>query len=295
MQAHATRIPTQIDQLPYNDLKGHVGQDKGVHANHSGGHADIFIGYLTNTNNTKVKVAIKVLRMTNDEEAVANVTKYLIRETVVWHRLNHPNILKFFGLDSSLGRFGCPALISPYCDNGTVNNYLKKHPDIDTRLYIIKGVSEGLQYLHRQEVIHGDLKPSNILIHDDGYPLLCDFGRSKILATSGFTTKPIGACRYQPSELLQGHGPNKTTDVYAFAVTSYEIWTGIQPFHEIHQDSSIILSIVMKDARPEFPEHAPLGTEALWELFEDCWKGTPEERLDIEVVVRRLGAINIPQ
>ncbi|KAF9442464.1 kinase-like protein [Macrolepiota fuliginosa MF-IS2] len=296
MQAHPTRIPTQIDQLSYNDLKGRIGFDKTApHANHSGDRTDVFVGYLTNTDNTKVKVAIKVLRMTNDEEAVTNLTKYLTRETVAWHRLNHPNILKFFGLDSSLGQFGCPALISPYCDNGTVNNYLKSHSDINTRLFIIKGVSEGLQHLHQQEVVHGNINPSNVLIHDDGYPLLCGFGRSEILAAGGFTTKPGGACRYQPPELLQGGSPNKTTDVYGFAVTSYEIWTGSQPFHEIDQYSSIILSIVMKDARPEYPEHAPSGTDALWELFEDCWKGIPEERLDIEVVVRRLGAINIPQ
>ncbi|KAF9444065.1 kinase-like protein [Macrolepiota fuliginosa MF-IS2] len=231
--------------------------------------------------------------MANDEEVVASVKKCLIEETEVWHRLNHRNILKFFGLASDLGRFGCPALISPYCNNGTVDHYLSLHTDIDIRLPIIRGVSEGLQYLHREEVIHGDLKPSNILIHDDGYPLLCDFGRFGVLATGGFTTKPIGACRYQPSELLQGANPNKATDVYTFAITSYEIWTGIQPFHETRQDSSIILAIVMKDAKPEYPEQAPLGTEALWKVFEDCWKSVPEERLDIETVVQRLGVIAI--
>lgn len=90
--------------------------------------------------------------------------------------------------------------------------------------------------------MHGDIKPvrrlflwwvtelitsqtiqSNILIHDDGYPLLCDFGRSKILTQRGFTTKPAGACRYQAPELLQGTGPNKSTDIYAFALSSYEV------------------------------------------------------------------------
>ncbi len=67
---------------------------------------------------------------------------------------------------------------------------------------------------------------SNILVHDDGHPLLCDFGRSKILTHRGFTTKPAGACRYQSPECLKGDSsdPEKAIDVYAFAPTSYEVW-----------------------------------------------------------------------
>lgn len=67
---------------------------------------------------------------------------------------------------------------------------------------------------------------SNILIHDNGYPLLCDFDFSKVVFQLGFntiTTRATGASRYQPPEQLQGGALNKAVDVYAFALSSYEV------------------------------------------------------------------------
>lgn len=64
---------------------------------------------------------------------------------------------------------------------------------------------------------------NNILISADGHPLLCDFGLLSILIDCEFTTISQGAYRYQAPELRPGTGPNKATDVYAFALSSYEV------------------------------------------------------------------------
>ncbi|KAF5350009.1 hypothetical protein D9756_009115 [Leucocoprinus leucothites] len=304
-------LPSRVEDLSYRDLTGLVKrEDESMNGvQHSGGFADIFVGYLTEGNKTvKVrgniahstseislspKVAIKVLRMVNDEGLTTKVKKLLIRETAAWHQLHHHNVLEFLGLAPDHARYGCPALISPYCERGTATKYLASHSDIDTKLSIITGTAEGLKYLHQNEVVHGDLKPSNVLIHDDGHPLLCDFGRSKILTSGGFTTNASGACRYQAPELLiSNDGPKKSSDIYALATTAYEFWTGLEPFSDIHTDSSIIISIVMRDARPEYPDIAPVGTEYMWRLFEDSWKNEPEDRLEATEVVERLNRIS---
>lgn len=50
----------------------------------------------------------------------------------------------------------------------------------------------------------------------------------------------------------------------------------------------------MRDARPEPPDPAPLGTEALWEIFENCWRTDPEERLEIEEIIQELAGVSLP-
>lgn len=75
-----------------------------------------------------------------------------------------------------------------------------------------------------------------------------------------------------------------------------QLWTGIQPFHDIHQDTAIVISIVMREARPDYPDPAPVGTHLLWApLFEKCWKSEPGERLDMEAVVQIVTNTSLPQ
>lgn len=63
------------------------------------------------------------------------LSQHLIRETSVWSVLDHENVLKFLGIDPTNGYpGGCPALISPYCKNGTVTHYLRQNPGVDRLL-----------------------------------------------------------------------------------------------------------------------------------------------------------------
>lgn len=282
-----------VTHMPFRDLTGRVQRETEfiLPAAHIGGFADIYIGHFTEDDKSRTKVAIKVLRMTKEREVVERLSRSLVRETAVWQHLQHPNILKFLGLARDSGKFCCPALISPYCDNGTANDYLKSHPDVNTRLFLIRGITNGLNYLHGMQVVHGDLKPSNILIHDDGRPLLCDFGQSRVLFHRGFTTKQAGTTRYQAPELFMGENIDKAADVYSFSMTSYEIWTGRLPFSEIHLDVVIALNIIQNDTRPAKPDPASRETELIWTILQACWRRIPMDRVSIGEVMRNLDHI----
>ncbi|KXN87317.1 hypothetical protein AN958_08942 [Leucoagaricus sp. SymC.cos] len=137
-QDHNTpqQSPLAKDFLP-RDLTGRIHREMDtIHPSHAGGFADIFIGYLREEDNTSIKVAIKVLRL-QSEEVADKVSKTVSRETEIWQKLRHTNVLRFLGLTSDFGRFSYPALISPYCDNGTAPDYLKLHPEIETRLFLV--------------------------------------------------------------------------------------------------------------------------------------------------------------
>ncbi|KAJ7195655.1 kinase-like domain-containing protein, partial [Mycena pura] len=81
---------------------------------------------------------------------------YLYTEARIWQQLQHPNILPFLGISLDLGL--SPALISPLCESGPVMKYLHANKkDLQERIQLVIGISNGLEYLHSQGVIHGNL------------------------------------------------------------------------------------------------------------------------------------------
>ncbi|KAG8915010.1 hypothetical protein FRC00_008779, partial [Tulasnella sp. 408] len=101
-------------------------------------------------------VAVKVLRPVNIEGDKSRIWNALAREIYVWSTLNHPNVLELLGFATEDGK---PCLISPWCDNGTLQEYLQKFPDANRRK-LVREIAEGLMYLHEQTppIIHGDIK-----------------------------------------------------------------------------------------------------------------------------------------
>ncbi|KXN82997.1 Glycolipid 2-alpha-mannosyltransferase 2 [Leucoagaricus sp. SymC.cos] len=213
------------------------------------------------------------------------------RETWVWHELRHPNVLEFLGVMRGFGQLrDCPAFVSPYCENGIVTEYLKSHPQAD-RLEMIRSVASGLSYLHGKKVIHGDFKPTNVLIGPSGNPVICDFGRSEILSHRGFTTGFASSRRYQAPELFletEKPRPTQASDVYSFAISAFEIWTGIQPYREIPNEDVIAIHVGLQNGRPVCPEDAPPGKEYLWPLLEACWERDKSKRMDMETLMRKM-------
>ncbi|KAF5359887.1 hypothetical protein D9756_002940 [Leucocoprinus leucothites] len=275
----------------YLDLAGKINHSKEIFPKHTGGYCDVYTGHLVA--DPSYKVAIKVFRGTDKPGDIKTIERWLNREAVVWHKLKHENVLSFLGLAPDLGRFeACPALISPYCTNGTVGDYVQNsNPPIETRLSLAR-VARGMEYLHEQDVIHGDLKPSNVLMSDENKPLVCDFGRSSILYTRGFTTKFAGSTRYQAPELFPPENnvtitPNKCSDICAFGLTAFEVWTGKPPFSEIIYDHSVMMHITGGNTL-QLPSPPPGMADRLWPILSPCFSITPENRPTIQELVQSL-------
>ncbi|KXN83012.1 RGS domain-containing serine/threonine-protein kinase A [Leucoagaricus sp. SymC.cos] len=283
--------PEDLEKQGYPNMTSLVKREgDSIYSLHTGGHADIFAGHLIE--DPSFKVAIKVLRLnkTDDPKLITQTRTYLNREAVVWHKLKHENILPFLGLANDLGRFeSCPAMISPYCERGTISDYLRSiQPTPEIRVRLIAGVAAGLEYLHSKDIVHGDIKPNNILIGNMGQPLLCDFGRSKILALHGFTTKPAGTIRYQAPESFNLETSDKRMDVCGFGLTSFEILSSKRPYDEIGNDNILLRQIILFALQPTLPSPLPPQTEPFWTVLEHCWCPTPENRPDMPTVMRQI-------
>ncbi|KIP07762.1 hypothetical protein PHLGIDRAFT_60252, partial [Phlebiopsis gigantea 11061_1 CR5-6] len=147
--------------------------------------------------------------------------------------------------------------------------------------------SSGLQYLHDQSIVHGDLKATNILIDENGAACLSDFGLSRIKLQTTTIINPSsqpqkGTARWMAPEQLQGSSASRSSDIYSFAMTIYETFTGRPPFPDT-PDSMLYALVCERSIRPKFddvrPEVVKLGlNDAMWELVENCWRQNPKER-----------------
>ncbi|GFO43650.1 tkl protein kinase [Plakobranchus ocellatus] len=100
-----------------------------------------------------------------------------IREVIALRKLQHPNVIQLIASPSYLRTH---LLVFNYCRNGTLASCIGKI-DFDTIVkYFIK-ISHALDYIHSQNIIHGDIKPANILLDDSKNPIICDFDVSQLL------------------------------------------------------------------------------------------------------------------
>jgi len=253
-----------------------------------GAFSEIYFGRCQMPSGAIERVVLKVFRGAHiNQELLEKATRRINRESRVWVRLRHPNILPFYGVCVSL--LPSSALVSPYCEAGTVLQYLSTAGNVN-KIRIVFGIATGLQYLHANKVIHGDLRPNNVLMGPDGQPKICDFGCSKIIGIKGFTTNLPNAYRFMAPELLRMEGLaslSHPADVYAFAMVTLEILTGRLPFYHVI-DAQVPVALYMGQ-RPERTRYtAPELGNWLWSLLQDCWRENPNERPTMAVVCQTL-------
>ncbi|KAJ7367870.1 kinase-like domain-containing protein [Mycena albidolilacea] len=249
-----------------------------------GGFGDIWKGLIGGQT-----VAVKSMRQFMDDDVRVSLKK-LGREALIWRQFSHPNLLPFFGLYVLDNR---PSLISPWMDNGDLKNFLNNASSNINRRALIADVAKGLEYLHSNNVVHGDLKTVNIMVTPSGRACIADFGLSSIVDELSlnimFSSRSgwAGTVRYQAPELLTSERSSHFgSDVYAFACVCYEILTGKVPFFEIANEMAIAIKVINEGARPSKPE--VVSPEYLWLLVDDCWRQKADERPTTAIILQRL-------
>lgn len=182
----------------------------------------------------------------------------LFREVNLMSLFNHPSILKFIGYyPNNFENDPLPTIITELSNKGTLRDIIEMEltelsPEDwnqTKKLINIYGIASGMSYLHTNNILHRDLKPENILMDDYLYPMITDFGLSKITdfismsinfqSQKGLKGTPI----YMSPKILSNEEYSKAGDVYAFAFIVFEIMTGKRRFENlmIMLTSSIII------------------------------------------------------
>jgi serine/threonine protein kinase len=170
------------------------------------------------------RVAIKILH--EQTRSRAEVVSKLRREFYSAQVLAHPSVIKVYELDLDRDfSFFTMELIDGECLLSVMQNF---HPLLLPRNYawaVIREVGAGLAHAHGRRVIHGDLKPQNVMVTNDGELRILDFGTSRESTT---TLTPA----YASCELLEGREPDPRDDLFALACLSYELLAGEHPFQQ---------------------------------------------------------------
>ncbi|CAE6434739.1 unnamed protein product [Rhizoctonia solani] len=260
-----------------------------------GGYSDIWRGFEWGAGATR-DVAIKIIRVaTRQTVSLERLKKRISREIIAWKAIEHPNILPFYGLFWP-ERDGLPAMVYPYCEAGTCAEYLVNNTDAD-RMAIIRQVADGLHHLHsfNPPIAHGDIKAANILMKQDGTPLIADFGLSRLVMefSTGLTTSSSrGSCRWMAPELFGGIDSyvlvlvTPASDVWAFGCLCLEILLGILPWASTRNDAAIMLAVVNNRQSPPLPTHT--GTLPIGHIMRHCWVHEPSQRPSMLQLVNAL-------
>ncbi|KAF7361275.1 Protein kinase domain-containing protein [Mycena sanguinolenta] len=199
----------------------------------------------------------------------------------LWTSLRHPNVLQMFGV-SPLDADPLYVVIH-FQPDGNVMRFLERNPSVD-RAKIVYDVVLGMQYLHARGVVHGSLKPTNILV-GDGRACISDYGMIEV-QTSG-----SHGHRYFSPEAWKGLKDLKTvsrsSDVFAWAMCALEIFTSKAPWG-ILTEKQIFRLVVRQDSRPDRPDEDFGLTDHIWGVMEECWHRESRLRPTFDILVQLL-------
>lgn len=180
-------------------------------------------------------VALKVMR---SQQLGSDVWRHqFFAEARAMARVRHPNVLEVYGLGTVRGT---PYLVMEYVDGETLRTRLRRREGrlpIDEALRVLDALCRGTQAIHDAGVVHGDLKPGNVLVARDGRVVITDFGLALLVEATAppwVESSLAGTPAYLAPERIEGLtiAPQLQgrADVYSLGVIGFELLTGQRPF-----------------------------------------------------------------
>ena len=178
-----------------------------------------------------------------------------VREARAASALNHPNIVTVYEIgESPSGNFIAMELI----EGRTLREIRSESPSIPTIAKVGAQAARALAVAHAAGIIHRDIKPENVMVRDDGYVKVLDFGIAQLTSSGSDDgdvsriTQPgvvVGTMRYMSPEQAQGSTVTPATDVFSLGIVLYELAAGRHPF-DASSDMAVLSAIILREAVP---------------------------------------------
>jgi len=215
----------------------------------------------------RLEAAVKILRPGFD---TGKFREKFVKERQILAGLDHPGIVRL--LDCGADSYGRSFLVMEFVQGEPLNMYLEReNPAISRRLELFESICGAVSYLHSRLIVHGDIKPANVLVTSAAVPKLLDFGASSLLAAksaeSGELTRLMLTPQYASPEQKRGQGPSVPGDIYSLG----RLMEKILPGAGRRSDARYIL----ERATAEHPEDRYLSVSDLLEDLRRLREGLP--------------------
>jgi serine/threonine protein kinase len=264
----------------------------------SGGFGSV---YLAKDTWLDIKVAIKVPHKQSME------LFKLLKEPRLQAALNHPNIVRMIAAEKENKIF---FMVMEYIKGKTLEKILEKEKALDCERAAdyIKQICYGIDHAHKNKIIHRDLRPSNIIVSDDGTAKITDFGTSAWLNNVPYASTRIGSPPYMAPEQFQGKA-TYASDIYSIGCMYYEMIIGRPPIFdpdpfkilEKAQQGKItppriknaripkeVDTIIMKALAPKVEDRYQSAAEIIRDL--SLYKGKTPKTAEIDDIMLRIKA-----
>jgi eukaryotic-like serine/threonine-protein kinase len=242
-------------------------------------------------------VAIKTINLNLSRQELEEYEARFQQEIKAAGRLNHPNIVTIYdvGKTESVAYMAMEFLEGQELKDMIASGNL---PPADTVVDIIAQVADGLWFAHQQDIVHRDVKPSNIMVLKGGIAKITDFGIARLpnSAVKTMTGLILGSPRYMSPEQVIGKAIDARSDIFSLGVVLYEALTGIAPF-DGDNVNAIMYATVNTTPPPPSQHSRSLPTmldlivaKAMAKLLEDRYQSIKEFADDLREVRRQIDA-----
>jgi serine/threonine protein kinase len=236
------RPQTNAEPLPIRWQKGGL---LGV-----GAYGKVYLGLNLDTGEL---IAVKQISLEQQQEKEARAIEHEVR---LLRNLHHENIVQYFGTSVEGDALN---IFLEYVPGGSISSLLLKFQHFSEQVIQVytRQLLLGLEYLHRHQIVHRDIKGANILVDNSGVIKLADFGASKTLeglrarntTQSGIKGTPL----YMAPEVIKQLKHGRQADIWSVGCTVIEMATGQPPWHEFADNVSALFHIGSSNAIPTMP------------------------------------------
>ncbi|MFY1697882.1 MULTISPECIES: serine/threonine-protein kinase [unclassified Solwaraspora] len=227
-----------------------------------------------------VPVAVKLLRP--ESAGQADLVEGFRTEATLLSRLDHPNVIRLRARTTVADQ---PALVLDLIDGDDLRTRLRRGGPLPpaAAVDVAAQVATALAYLHQQGIVHGDVKPANLLVPADGGRVrLIDFGAARATSVPVVGRSTLATPEYAAPEIAAGGASGPASDVYALGIVLFELLCGRTPYRGGSADE-----VLARHGRC-VPVPPPGWPSAAWPLLEQCLDPQPDRRPDAASLAARL-------
>ncbi|KAG2433400.1 hypothetical protein HXX76_008458 [Chlamydomonas incerta] len=230
---------------------------------------------------TGQEIAVKQVALPRDNANNGKVSEHirsLESEVAVLRSLRHENIVRYLGTERTGEHLN---IFLEYVAGGPISGKLAQFGPLreETIRVYTKQILRGLEYLHKQKVMHRDIKGANILVDSNGVVKLADFGASKKiedLATMGGGSRSIrGTANWMAPEVIKQSGHGRAADIWSLGCVVIEMATGRAPWANFNDPYAVMYHVAATKELPVMPDTLSAAAKDFLTL---CFNRVPRER-----------------